>query len=106
MWLGLCPADDSRDLDGQQGLHHIIDDARGNRIACEACRVVDAKLVHEVLPVFFHGFDADVQFSRDLLIGGALGNELEDLHLAIGELHGRLVAVSGGNLVVDRPHAA
>src|ERR1051325_7909708 len=40
----------------------------GNRITGEPGHVMNIKLVHDLLPVFFDGFDADCQLPGDLLV--------------------------------------
>ena len=47
---------------------------------------MNVELLHEVFAVFLDGLDADAKFRRALLVGLALGNELEHFHLARGEL--------------------
>jgi hypothetical protein len=37
---------------------------------------MNVKLVHQMLPVFLHRFDADAEFGRDLFVRGTLGYEL------------------------------
>jgi hypothetical protein len=38
---------------------------------------VDVQLPHETLPVLLHGLDADVELGRRLLVGLALGDQLQ-----------------------------
>jgi len=66
--------------DGQ--LDTAFDDARADRVARETGGVVDVELLHEMLAMFLHRLDADSEFRRGFLVGLALGNELEHLHLA------------------------
>ena len=51
---------------------------------------MDAQPVHESLAVSFDGLDADSQFGRDLLVGFALGDQLQDFRLAWGQQIGSL----------------
>ena len=46
---------------------------------------MDVELVHQMLAVLLDRLDADVQLGRDLLVGLALGDQLEDLQLARGQ---------------------
>src|SRR5439155_21511753 len=41
----------------------VFDDSLGDGVTGESSHVVDVQLVHELLPVFFDGFDADEQFA-------------------------------------------
>ena len=50
-----------------------------------AIGVVDVELVHEMLAVLLDGLDADAERRRHLLVGRALGDELQHLGLARGE---------------------
>jgi len=62
----------------------VGDDSCGDRVARQARRVVNMEFVHEVLAVFLHCFDADVEFPCDLFVGVAFGNELQDFNFAVG----------------------
>jgi hypothetical protein len=57
-------------------------DARTDGVASETGGIMDVKLLHEMIAMFFNGLDADAQICRDLLVGLAFGNELEHFHLA------------------------
>ena len=52
---------------------------------CETRNIVNAKLVHDLLPVFLDGFDADAQVSCNLFVGVTFGNELQHFGFARGE---------------------
>ena len=62
-------------------LHAALNDACTDGVAGETCGVVDAELLHEIVPVLFDRFDADIECCCDLLVGRAFGNPLEYLHL-------------------------
>lgn len=47
---------------------------------------MEVEFFHDVLAVFFDGFDADAESGGDLFVGQALGDELEDFGFAFGEL--------------------
>jgi hypothetical protein len=57
------------------------DDPQGNGVPSQARRIVEAELSHEILPVFFDGFDADPQLRRHLFVGQALPYLLEYFEL-------------------------
>ena len=59
-----------------------FDDSLGDGVTGEAGYVVNVQLVHELLPVLLHRFDADEQFAGDLFVGVAFGDQLEHLQLA------------------------
>ena len=63
-----------------------LDDSRADGIAGETGDLVDIELCHEILPMFFDRFNADVEFRRSPIVGPALGNQLEHLHLARTQL--------------------
>jgi len=86
MRRGAAPAhpSDDRDLDA------ALDDAPRDGVAREAGRIVDVQLVHQVLPVLLDRLDADVEPGRDLLVGLALGDQLDDLQFARSQT-GRLL---------------
>ena len=65
--------------DGQLGA--ALDDAGADGVAGEAGGVVDVELLHEMLTVLLDGLDADAEFGGRLLVGLALGNQLEHFHL-------------------------
>jgi hypothetical protein len=46
--------------------------------------IVNVQLIHHLLAMLFHRFNADAKFGGDLLIGPALGDQLQDLRLACG----------------------
>jgi len=60
-------------------LDTALDDSGGDGVAGETGDLVDVELGHEILPVFFDGFDADAEFRRGLFVGLAFGNQLEHL---------------------------
>ena len=68
-----------------------------DRITRESCGVVDAELVHQALPVFFDGLDADMERPRHLLVRFSLRHQLQNLHLAGGQ------AIAGGIRVPSIP---
>ena len=49
-----------------------VDDPFGDGVAGEAGHLVDAQLVHDRLPVFFDGFDAQIKFRGNLFVAEAL----------------------------------
>ena len=51
-------------------------------VAGETRGVVDVELLHEILSVFFHRFDADAKFRRGFFVNVAFGNQLKHLCLA------------------------
>ena len=51
-----------------------LDDTFRDGMTSQAGHVMDAELVHNLLAVFFHGFDADAEFRGDLLIRAALSD--------------------------------
>src|SRR5262249_22071264 len=61
------------------------DQAFSDRVAGQARDVVDVELGHEVHAVRVDGFHADAESLRDLAVGAAAGDELEDLRFAAGE---------------------
>src|SRR5258708_40230124 len=63
----------------------------GDRVPSKLCDFVIVQLVHQLLAVFFHRFDADAQFCGNVLIGPAFGNELEHFKFARSELFGSWV---------------
>jgi hypothetical protein len=67
-------------------LDAAFDYSRGDGVTGEACRVVNVELFHQMLPVFFDRLDADGEFRRDLFVGLALGDELQNFHLAGAEM--------------------
>ena len=72
-----------RELILQDGyLNTALDDSRTDRVASQACGVVDIQLGHEMLPMFVDRFETDAQFRRDLFVGLAFGDQLEHFHLA------------------------
>ena len=76
--------DDLRDgkiESGNRQPHGALDDAFSDRVARETSDIVDVELAHEMLPVFVHRFESHAQFRRDLLVGFAFRNQLEDLDL-------------------------
>ena len=76
--------DDLRDgkiESGNRQPHGALDDAFSDRVAGETSDIVDVELAHEMLPVFVHRFESHAQFRRDLLVGFAFRNQLEDLDL-------------------------
>ena len=62
-----------------------FDDPHDNGITGESCHVVNFQLVHELLPVFLDGFDADEQFAGDLFVGVAFRDQLKHFQLAGSE---------------------
>src|SRR6267378_2652815 len=58
-----------------------LNDPLGNRVARQAGNVMNAQLVHDLLPMFLDGLDADAQLGRDLLVGAPLGDQLQYLSL-------------------------
>src|SRR6185369_13811961 len=68
-------------LDDSQ-LDTAFDDSRGDGVAGETRGVVDVELLHEILAVFFHRFDADAKFRRGFFINVAFSNQLKHLCLA------------------------
>ena len=81
---GLSPCLQSRDRPA--GFY----DALGDGIAGEPGDVVDAQPVHESLAMPLDSLDAEVQFSGDLLVGFAFGDQLQDFRLAGGQQVGSL----------------
>src|ERR1017187_8090485 len=71
-----------------------LDDSLGDGVASKPCDVMDVKLVHEMLPMFVHCFEAHAQFPGDLFVGLAFGNQLEHLHLARTQAVGLLRELS------------
>src|SRR3990172_5978372 len=61
------------------------DEALAQGVADEVGAVLGVELGHDVGAVRLDGLDADVELLGDLLVGGALGDELEHLALAGGE---------------------
>ena len=59
-----------------------FDDAVGDGVTGETRRVVKVELLHQVVPVLLDRLDADAQLRRDLFVGFALSNQLENLQLA------------------------
>src|SRR4051812_47509554 len=55
------------------------------RVAGEAGDVVQVEFPHQVRAVIVDRLDADAELLRDFLRAVALGHELEDLALAVGE---------------------
>ena len=77
---------------GEDGAHGELggglDEAGADGVAGEGGGVVDVELFHEVLAVFLDGLDADAEVVGGLLVGIALGDELEDFDLALGQASG------------------
>src|SRR5438552_9510766 len=63
-----------------------VNDPHAQREVCDLRRVVEVELLHGVLAVALDGVEAHREEIGDLLVGLALGDELEHLALAIGEL--------------------
>ena len=59
----------------------IIMSGTYSAIAGEARDVVDGKLLHELVAVLLHGFDAEAERLRDLFDGLAFGNQPENIPL-------------------------
>ena len=53
-------------------LNAIFNNSRGDGVTGKTRNVVDAQLLHQMLPMLFHGFDTDPEFGGDLFIGVAL----------------------------------
>jgi len=51
-------------------------------IASQSRHVVNAELVHQPLPVPFDGLHADAEFSGDVLVAAAFGDQLQDLRFS------------------------
>ena len=51
-----------------------LNNALGDGVACQPGYIMDAQLVHDLLPVLFYRFDADTQLGGNLLIGSAFGD--------------------------------
>src|SRR6266571_6359009 len=69
-----------------------FDDSLGNGVTGETGHVVNVQLVHELLPVFLDGFDADEQFAGDLFVGVAFGDQLQHFQLTRSEFGTLLLA--------------
>src|ERR1700689_5478388 len=52
----------------------------------QACDSVNAELFHEILAMFFDGFDADTEFQGNLFVKLAFGDELQHLYFTGGQL--------------------
>jgi hypothetical protein len=72
-------------IEGFVNADRAFDHVALDGIAGEAGDFMDIELVHDLLPVFFDGLDADAQFGSDLFIGVAFGDELEGLGFAACE---------------------
>jgi hypothetical protein len=53
-----------------------FDNPLGRSVAYQTSDIVDAKLLHDLLAMLLNGFDAEIQFRRDLFVGITFGNEL------------------------------
>src|SRR5437773_4497308 len=62
-----------------------VNDLLPHREAHDLRRVVEVELLHDVLAVRLHRVDAHREDDRDLLVGLALGDELQHLAFAVGE---------------------
>ena len=80
-WQHLCFL---QQLDAQAGI--ALDDAFGNGVTGQSGDIVNAKLVHHLLPVFLNRLDADAQFGGDLFVRPAFGNQLEHLCFPGGQV--------------------
>src|SRR5437867_2188799 len=68
-----------------------LHNAFGDGVARKAGHIMNIQFVHDLLPMFLHRLDADGEFGGDLLVGLALGNELEHLRFARSQVSaGRL----------------
>jgi hypothetical protein len=56
-------------------------DPLSNRKVDQVAQRVQAQLSHQAGPMSFHGPNANIQCRTDLLVGLALGQELQDLEL-------------------------
>jgi len=63
----------------------VLDNPFGNGITGKAGHLMNFQFVHELLAVFFHRFDADEQFTGDLFVGVAFGDQLEHFRFTRGE---------------------
>ena len=71
------------------------DQADADRVADEAGDVMHVELGHDAAAVALDGLDAQLQLLGDLGAGLALGDELKDLALAVGERIARGGAARG-----------
>ena len=71
----------------------LNDHAHRDGVAGETRVIVDAELLHDTLPVFLNGFNANTQFGRDLLVGLPFGNQLENSHFARAQAETLLAAL-------------
>ena len=62
-------------------MHDFLLDRVGHQLSF----VVDVELPHQVEPVSFDGFDAQVQFPRDLRRAFPGADELEDLQFTVAQ---------------------
>jgi hypothetical protein len=62
-----------------------MDDAAANADGDGLCSILRAEFVHDVLDVDFHGLFRDRKALANVPIAVALGNLLQDLHLALGQ---------------------
>ncbi len=77
-------------------------DALADRVADQARRVVDVELGHQPGTVRVHGLRGDAERARDLAIGVPLGDELQDLSLAIRERDAFLLGgILRGEVAID-----
>ena len=77
--------------------HVIVVEAVLDRPPGELDAVVHLELAQGVLHVVLHGAVGDDEALGDLLVGHALGDHLEDLGLAVGELVARVVGRALGH---------
>ena len=68
------------------GLNTALDDSCGNSIANKPCRVVDMKLFHKMLAVFFDRFNADLKSCGNLFIGPTFSDQLKDLYFTSAQM--------------------
>jgi len=65
-----------------------LNDAFGDGVACQPGDIVNAELVHDLLPVLFDGLNTDAQVSSDLFIRAPLREQLKHLCLACRQIVG------------------
>lgn len=54
----------------------VLNDSFINRIARQACRVMDVEFLHQTGAMFLHRFDADAKIIGNLLVGMAFSHQL------------------------------